>query len=427
MIYEGWGFSKSPFEATPLPPTELGRRLLVGRDVQTQQLIRRIESPPQLPTIEGINGIGKTSVANVAAYLLYRKHIERGIGPLFIPCRKIFQLSSHADVQSFVDVVLIEVAQTLIERASDLTKSAKGIDTGPLNRWLNSPQLTTYSGGIWVVQAGAQSQNNTSGGFESSGLRKMVLGWLDRIFSPSDGGGGVVCMIDNLELLQQSATARHLLEQLRDELFNIPGLRWVLCGALGIVYGVASSPRLEGYLHRPIELTEMEEKFAPHILTSRIEAYATRADAYLPLLATDFAELYSILKGNLRTLLSYAENYCQWIADGTLPRTDEEKHEKFTSWLRGSCESFYSAVKPELRPKTLEVFKIAVSIGGIFSPSDYNFFGFNSSPVFRPKIADLEELGLVVSTQDESDKRRKTIQITPKGWMVNYYIEHLIH
>jgi hypothetical protein len=39
-------------------------------------------------------------------------------------------------------------------------------------------------------------------------------------------------------------------------------------------------------------------------------------------------------------------------------------------------------------------------------------FGFNSIPAFRPHIRDLESAGLVVCTQDEGDKRRKTIQIT---------------
>ncbi len=38
--------------------------------------------------------------------------------------------------------------------------------------------------------------------------------------------------------------------------------------------------------------------------------------------------------------------------------------------------------------------------------------------VLRPKIVELEKIGLLVSTQDDTDKRRKTIQITPKGWLV---------
>jgi hypothetical protein len=71
-------------------------------------------------------------------------------------------------------------------------------------------------------------------------------------------------------------------------------------------------------------------------------------------------------------------------------------------------------------PTTLEVFKTATSGSGTFGPGDFAAFGFNNMPGFRPYIKNLEDVNLVVSTQDETDKRRKTIQITPKGWLVNY-------
>jgi hypothetical protein len=206
-------------------------------------------------------------------------------------------------------------------------------------------------------------------------------------------------------------------------LFGITGLRWVLCGALGIVYGVVASPRLEGYLHKPIELLGISPEHAPDILDSRVAAFADSGVPYLPLLASDFGDLYNTLRGNLRSVLSYADDYCQWIADRTAPAGDSEKHDTFRSWLREQADAAHSAVRQELRPKALEVFKRAVELGGVFSPSDFEAFGFNSIPALRPHIRDLEAVGVLVSTQDEGDKRRKTIQVTPKGWMVNLAIE----
>lgn len=155
----------------------------------------------------------------------------------------------------------MEVAQTLIESAEELKERGLEIKKSEnLNRWLNSPQLKSYQAGLWVVQGGIQSETNTSAGFERSGFRKTVFSWLEQIFQNHDGG--IICTIDNLELLQSSDTARSLLEQLRDELFNVTGLRWVLCGALGIVYGVVASPRLEGYLHKPIEVNGINASHA---------------------------------------------------------------------------------------------------------------------------------------------------------------------
>lgn len=319
----------------------------------------------------------------------------------------------------------MEVAQTLIEKATELKKRGVTIKTSGMDRWLNHPQLETYQGGLWILQAGKQAETNTSSGFEQSGFRKAVLSLLEQIF-PSTEDGGIICTIDNLELLQSSETARALLEQLRDELFNLTGLRWVLCGSLGIVYGVVASPRLEGYLHKPIEVKGIDDRHSPDILTSRIKAYSQSAGKeYLPLLASDFVELYGILRGNLRSVLSYSDDYCQWIADNSQPMDDAAKHTAFETWITSQAESAYEAVKQELRPKALEVFQKSVTQGGIFSPSDFELFGFNSIPAFRPHIRDLEAAGILVSTQDDGDKRRKTIQITPKGWMVNKHLQSL--
>jgi DNA-binding MarR family transcriptional regulator len=129
------------------------------------------------------------------------------------------------------------------------------------------------------------------------------------------------------------------------------------------------------------------------------------------------------LNRNLRSVLGRADNYCQWIADRNLPDNDIQKHQFFEEWLFIESESAYKSVNNQLRPRAWDVFKYAVSLDGVFSPSDYEDFGFNNIPAMRPHVKDLEDAGLLVSTQDEGDKRRKTIQITPKGWLVNYALE----
>lgn len=422
MLYQGWGFTSSPFQTTSLPASDLGERLLVGREVELGSLQRKISSGPKIATLEGLNGVGKTSIVNVAAYRMLRRHLESGTGALYIPCRKNFQLNPNQDGQSFVDAVLMEVAQTLIEQGKAIRNTGVKIQTEYVDRWMNSPQLSSFQAGVWILQGGSQRETNTSAGFERSGFRKWVFTWLEEIF-PSLVSGGIICTIDNLELLQSSENARALLEQLRDELFNVPGLRWVLCGALGIVYGVVASPRLEGYLHKPIEVLGINDQYAPEILTSRVRTYALKIDStYLPLRREDFGRLYRLLKGNIRSVLSYSDDYCQYVADSGREPTEDEMIATFAEWLRGQCSCAYEAVRQELRPKAIEVFRFAASVGGVFSPSDFESFGFNSIAAFRPHIRDLEAVGLVVSTQDDGDKRRKTIQVTPKGWMVDAHL-----
>lgn len=52
-------------------------------------------------------------------------------------------------------------------------------------------------------------------------------------------------MLDNLEIVQTAGEARARLDELRDRLFNIPQLRWVLCESRGIV-SRARTERLSG-------------------------------------------------------------------------------------------------------------------------------------------------------------------------------------
>jgi len=250
------------------------------------------------------------------------------------------------------------------------------------------------------------------------------MSWLEQIF-PSPEDGGVICTIDNLELLQSSEAARNKLEALRDELFNFPGLRWVLCGSLGIIFGVVSSPRLDGYLHKPIEVGEIGSDHTTELLESRIAGYGKPGvEPYLPITPKSFEWLYQVLRGNLRSVLNQADDYCQFMFDRYPPQTDDEKDTEFAQWLLAQAADAYDAAKAQLRPAPLKVFQDACD-RVVFSPGDFSEFGFSSIQAIRPHIRDLESVQLLVSTQDEADKRRKTIQVTGRGWLVKHYLDQI--
>ncbi|MCP9850919.1 hypothetical protein [Cyanobium sp. Morenito 9A2] len=428
-IYQEWGFVDSPFQVTPLPPSELGENLLIGREKELASLSRKLFNPPKIATVEGLNGVGKTSLVNVAAFKAYHNCLSGWNGPLLIPCNKVFQLDTIKGADEFIDEVLMAVAQTLIDRAKAIQGLGVSIKTGPIDKWLNSPQISTLQGGFSIAGNGANiggnSESNTSSGFERSGFRKEIELWLQQLF-PTQNDGGVICVIDNLELLQTSDKVRQLLEQLRDRLLVLPGLRWVLCGALGIVLGTVSSPRLEGFLHAPIEVGGVDDALSAQIYHSRLTAYAGSEgkDLYMPLCLEDFETLYIILHRNLRSTLGRADNFCQWVAEHRIPQTLDEKRRVFSEWLNAEALAALTAAESVLKPRAWEVFSVAIDLGGVFSPSDFQEFNFNSSMALRPHVKDLEDSGLLVSTQDEGDKRRKTIQVTPKGWLVKYAKDH---
>ena len=422
--YLAWGFRGNPFSVRSLPPDEIGADLLVGRAAELAMLTRRINNPPKLPTLEGMNGVGKSSIVNVAGFSCFKTFVTDPDKPLYIPCRKIFQFTPTSNRDSFVMEVLLEVAQTLIEYSGRLegNRLRSVLEATGLRDWVNAAQVRGFQGSFGPIGAGFSVQINAGKGYEVSGFPITVQRILSQVF-PSEGSGGIICVIDNLELLQTSEAARNLLEALRDELFNVHGLRWVLCGALGIVRGVTSSPRLDGMMFDPIDVKKIPNESVGEIYTSRIQAFATSECPYLPVVQSDFIRLYGILLGNIRALLGHTDEFCQFVSEKALhPHSEVEKAELFKNWLEQKCRSAHDSARAVVGGRAWKVFKDAVILDGLFAPSDFEHFGFNSSQAFRPHVGDLENAGLVVSTKDEGDRRRKTIQITPLGWLVNHHL-----
>ena len=422
--YVAWGFRGNPFNVRSLPPNEIGADLLVGRSTDLATLTRRINNPPKLPTLEGMNGVGKSSIVNVAGFSCFNAFIADPDKPLYIPCRKIFQFTPTSNRDSFVMEVLLEVAQTLIEYSGRLEgdRLRSVVEATGLRDWINAPQVRGLQGNLGSIGAGASVETNTGEGYTLSGFPSTVKNILSRVF-PGEGSGGIICVIDNLELLQTSEAARDLLEAHRDELFNEQGLRWVLCGALGIVRGVTSSPRLDGMMFDPIDVKKIPDESVGEIYTSRVEAFADSPDPYLPLVQSDFVRLYGILFGNIRALLGHTDEFCQFVSEQDLrPDSELEKQKLFKGWLEQKCRTAYDSARAVVGVRAWDVFADAVILEGLFAPSDFEHFGFNSSQAFRPHVKDLEDAGLVVSTKDEGDRRRKTIQITPRGWLVNHHL-----
>lgn len=423
-IYTDWGFKQNPFEQTPLGPNRIGETLLVGRRADLEALKLRIENSPKLPTIEGLNGVGKTSLVNIAAFQLFERFASTGDGPLYIPCQTAFQLTRESSSQEFVESIWYGVAQTIIGLRGFLERHGFALDSLPqVDKWLNSAIFESVQAGASALGFGGSGGHGTSAGgkgFEKDGFERSVKEWLRCVF-PGKNDGGVVCIIDNLELLLEAEATRRVLEEIRDTLLTVSGLRCVLCGANGIIYSVVSSPRLAGFLHAPIELTGIEEDASREVLDSRRRVYAHRFEhTYLPITLSGFEELYRLLNSNLRSALSEADDYCMW-ASSNRPESDEDKDHLLRKYLHEQGKKVYTAIRKQVAPRAWKVFDTSTATGGSFAPGDFTAFGFNSAEAFRPSVKELEDVHLVDSVRDDTDQRRKSIVITPKGYLVANY------
>lgn len=422
-VWNDFGFRESPYATEPIPPTEEGDKLLVGREDEIVRLTTYLTSSGLHPTIEGENGVGKTSLVSVAGFRL-RRRVENGVrGAAFIPLRRTFQLTATASVEMLASKVFYEVANAFIEH-HDLLESAglRPPVVGDIDRWLNAPLFASTGGGISVLGSGATAERstepNTSSGFSEAGFTAAIDRWLRQTF-PSREAGGFIAVIDNLELLETSQAARTMLESMRDTVLDQPGLRWVLCGARGIVRTGASSPRLEGRLAEPLDVRPIADDEVAEVIARRIEAFRTGPTATAPVGPVGFRHLYDVLHRNLRNALRFAENFSFWLHEQENLRQKGGDYDALLEvWLTEQADRYASDTS--LTNRAWEVFDSLALGGGNCSPSDYETFGFNSAEAMRPYIKALEDANLAASSRDDTDKRRKTIVLTPRGWLVRY-------
>lgn len=425
-IWGAFGYRASPYDPEPIRPDAEGARLFVGRDKQLKQLLGRIYSQQKHPTVEGDNGVGKTSLVRVAGYTALQD-VEKGrTSKLFLPVTKAFQLNAAATVAEVREDVLYAVAQTLIRHKQLLESNGRDVrGVKALDDYLNKSGGKAGTINLMIPGVGGFGIGGSTGspgpGYALSGFAKAVEAILGQVFPEPKEHGGVLCLIDNLELLRTSQAARRLLEELRDPVIRHPALKWVLCGARGIVRGAASSDALQGVLGAPIELKPVSDEEVPLLIERRLETFALRADAYPPVTPEEFVFLYDVLNANLRTALGFCEDYASHLADEDLIyERPEERTAALKEWLLSQAELSYEAAT-SIKGRAWKLFDDLVAEGGSCAPSDYQKLDFNSSEAMRNQMANLEQADLVKSDVGDEDKRRKTTAVTTSGWLVNFW------
>ena len=92
-LYKDWGYTSNPFKPSPIQPTQKDSSLLVGREKEKKKIKTRLKNDSGIITVEGENGIGKTSIINTSIYELFEESISSEVKEEFyIPCTKLFQI-----------------------------------------------------------------------------------------------------------------------------------------------------------------------------------------------------------------------------------------------------------------------------------------------------------------------------------------------
>jgi len=422
-VWSRFGFRANPYSEATLPPDETGHRLLVGREVQIADIQQRLGSGGTHPSVEGPVGAGKTSLLNVASFRMARHCLDLREKELYLPAKERFQ--PVADAQAFEMKVYQVVAQTLIEwQESFEAVGLKRPNLEPLATWLNSAEYGGWQagGGVATLSAsyGVSSEPNTGDGFQQSGFPEAVRSVLAEAFPA--GAGGVICILDNLEILETTGVARKALEELRDRVFNIPQLRWVLCGSRGIV-SRARSERLSGIFQAPVNIPSLPDKDAISAVDVRLRYYGDEG-AVAPVTPAGFEFLYRALNNNMRDALAHAQEFSQWLAGDYPPGTefpdDDGRTALLESWLAERAERA-SRDATSVQPRHWQFFTDLCKDGGRTGSSEYERFGFGKQQQMTAAVTALVQANLMVREVDPDDGTRTVNSVTSLGWLVYFY------
>lgn len=424
MSFRDLGFRRNPFDTMPLEGNAFGKALLVDREREIKRLKNSLYESRLAPTLEGSNGIGKTSLINVA---LYEISLESNISgnPAFVVCPFRFQVGPDTKIEDFLDDMYREVAMTLIrckENAPVPPGHTRENLSSVLEDFISNPVIKSLSVTLGPIGGGGVAKSpNTSLAFEKNGFRSLVREYLSKIYRDSEAGA-VVCVLDNLEILGTSQNAKRVFETLRDDIFNIHGIRWVCSGAHGVIRGLYRSGRMNGYFCPPIIVGEIKEEDAHFLYEKRVEVYRSRDDATLPINKSQFQSLFEIFRGNTRFTLTEATLFCDWCFE-QYEGADNFPADAFDRWIDDELNNMYGDVYPYLSKQERDFFEKALQWELIVS-TDFSDFDLTSEDELI-KIAD-KFVGLdllYVNKEDKGSSKSEIYEISPAAFKFQYFID----
>ncbi|GGF13008.1 hypothetical protein [Williamsia phyllosphaerae] len=414
-IWPTFGFRKNPYGTEELRPDSEGGILLVGRDLEVRKLQRRWYSSSQIATIEGPVGVGKTSLAGVAAYRAMQTRIDLK-SDLIVPLNRTIQFQQDTDELS--KKILFEISQSLLRHETTLRNCDHNVPSlNDLRSWVNNPIFKGGSAGVGPVSLGKSTPSaNSSSGFSESGFEEHLTYVLQETF-PADKTGSFVGIIDNLELLRTVGAARDCLDVLRDTVFRLPGMRWVLVGASGIVKTAVSVPRLSGKVASPIQLEPVADDSIEALIEKRLTLYSQGGHPRPPVTPAAFQYLHTIAGKNLRETFKHAQDIALWLAE----RVEDGKgipEDPVETWIREQAD--YDIIAAQMTVAAQEVFDQLTANGGSMPAAQLAEDPKTYAQKVRYRVRILEKLNLVETVGTEDDLRFKIVRLTALGWFTHH-------
>jgi len=366
------GFRDNPYDTWPLGDDEHDLELLVGRTELLDGIVLDLGAKTSHIAVDAPNGGGKTSLIKCVMNELDSTATSQEVGQLLIPVRALIEPSRHENSTEFIERALLVLAETLHKNQRLINRvngfSSKGL--GELAKTMKRPRDGGVSGGVGIppfgnVAAGKSSAANSSFPFRNSGFERLVQETLKEAF-PAKPSGALVACIDNLELIGGPTKVQKFLGEIRDRLLRLPGVKWIVIGANGVLEGSNNHPRLSGVVSSPLELPELEPQQVVEVVERRIGFFRVGTRLTVPIGGESFREIYESCGRDLRRALQLSQDFSLeaynrgMLDDDLLESTVEDGDE---AWTRLELPSGAAAVF--LQSHCLEEWDKVVSMGRV--------------------------------------------------------------
>lgn len=413
MMGNNWlsefGFTKNPYDTMALTSSEEGNQLLVGRDEEVDFLMQQLTSSSMIPLLYGENGVGKSSIANVVAYRLSQEYNQGDKRYFFLKLRSI-QGTQLSDLKEFERSIYQEIIYLLLDNKKFLKE--RGIKKGEI---IKVDKLTRQmgniggGGGIGLVSVNFDYVPNPSA---ENSLPNTARKWLEKCFSGCYSGG-IICVIDNLENSGTPNQVKSIVESLRDTLFTLPGLSWILCGTPIAVDGVRTSKLLQGYLAEK-QIYPINENVAPLVVERRIAFYGNE-NVDPPVDKELFEALYTIVNKQLRVAFTLCQGFANFLYNHPVWQSSDRKNE-FRTWIDQMAFNLPEK-ENEVPNDSWQLFDKIIMLGSDVSSADLELLNLPSVDEFNRLVLPLKSKRLleIVETDDGF-----VVRVTRDGWLVNY-------
>jgi Cdc6-like AAA superfamily ATPase len=310
-MWESLGFQESPYDARPLRPVAPDAELLVGREREAIDLCTALESAREgIMVLSGPPGVGKTSFFNVQQFRMSTE--TSAFGPKLLPAERLCSIFPKDTPRT----IALRVVETLVKSVQIACASAnKRVppETEKVSKWI-SQSGGGFEVGIQILGFGGNIGRSTIlpsvDNISFEGLHNAIECIIGEVVDVLQFEGAFLAL-DNIENLDDEEL-KMLLISLRDNLFMIPCVWWILIGQSGLGSLIQAldpriSDRVEGATLelKPLTFEELEDAVA-----LRVKRFCKDPDARSPLPREVHKRLYDVSHGEIRFVFKYSQAIC---------------------------------------------------------------------------------------------------------------------